>query len=178
MSKRNKDYEQEDFFYRVCSYCGDSFFKFNRWNNFCCLNCYNSHIRDKNRERLNNVVNRVSNNIRGSLSCRCKDFLRAKYKVGCLRHLSFSSKELILHLEKQFNNGMSWLNYGVVWHIGHRVPLSWFDESDFLVYGFCLNNLFPQLAEDNFSQSNNYAVFDDCVVYDKSVAFDKLKNYV
>lgn len=44
---------------------------------------------------------------------------RPKYskKLGC------SFKEFTLHIEKQFQPGMTWENYGSEWHIDHYFPL-------------------------------------------------------
>lgn len=44
--------------------------------------------------------------------------------------LGCSSRELVEHLEKQFNGGMDWSNYGVYWCVDHIAPLCSFDLSN------------------------------------------------
>jgi hypothetical protein len=67
--------------------------------------------------------------------------------VGC------SYLQLKEHLEKQFNDGMSWDNYGKC-HIDHIIPLSSANNED-EVYKLCHHtNLQPLWAEDNFKKSN------------------------
>lgn len=57
------------------------------------------------------------------------------------------------HLEKQFNDGMSWDNYGK-WHIDHIIPLSSANNED-EVYKLCHHtNLQPLWAEDNLKKSS------------------------
>ena len=41
--------------------------------------------------------------------------------IGC------SFDELKKHLESRFLKGMTWENYGSVWHMDHKVPVSSFD---------------------------------------------------
>ena len=67
--------------------------------------------------------------------------------VGC------SPNQLKEHLEKQFNDGMFWDNYGK-WHIDHIIPLSSANNED-EVYKLCHHtNLQPLWAEDNLKKSN------------------------
>ena len=67
--------------------------------------------------------------------------------VGC------SQNQLKEHLEKQFNDDMSWGNYGK-WHIDHIIPLS-SANNEYEVYKLChYTNLQPLWAEDNLKKSN------------------------
>lgn len=62
------------------------------------------------------------------------------------------------HLEKQFQNGMTWKNHTKDgWHIDHIIPCSFFDLSDPEQQKECFNykNLQPLWAEDNLSKGNN-----------------------
>lgn len=73
--------------------------------------------------------------------------------------LGYTSAVLKLHLEKQFQPGMTWENYGE-WQIDHIKPISLFKFSSFNDPEFkacwSLNNLQPLWVEDNISKSNNY----------------------
>lgn len=69
--------------------------------------------------------------------------------------LPYSRDELITHLEKQFQPGMCWSNYGK-WHIDHIVPLASFsiysvEDIDFK-YVWSLANLRPLWAKENMAK--------------------------
>jgi len=72
--------------------------------------------------------------------------------------VGYTLKDLINHLEKQFDENMSWDNYGSYWHIDHIIPKSWFiyktpDDIGFkMAWG--LNNLQPLEGVKNFKKSN------------------------
>jgi hypothetical protein len=69
--------------------------------------------------------------------------------IGC------SVYELLLHLEKQFTNGMTWNNYGK-WHIDHIKPCASFDLTDPEQQKKCFHytNLQPLWAADNIQKSD------------------------
>ncbi len=71
--------------------------------------------------------------------------------------VDYTLDDLIKHLELQFQNGMTWDNYGQ-WHIDHIKPVSSFnfDSTDDSEFKECwsLNNLQPLWAEDNLKKSN------------------------
>lgn len=76
--------------------------------------------------------------------------------------LGYSKKELMTHLEKQFQPGMTWENYGLNgWHIDHIIPKSIFNykTTDDIDFKRCwaLNNLQPMWATDN---RKKYAKYD------------------
>lgn len=67
--------------------------------------------------------------------------------IGCTK------VQLVTHLEKQFQPGMTWQNHGE-WHIDHIVPLSSAKTKEEL-YKLChFTNLQPLWAEDNIKKSN------------------------
>ncbi len=73
--------------------------------------------------------------------------------VGC------SQDQLKLHIETQFQSGMSWNNYGhSTWHIDHKVPLAT-AKTEEEVYKLChYTNLQPMWAKDNFSKGSKNVV--------------------
>lgn len=72
--------------------------------------------------------------------------------------VGYSLDELKTHIEKQFKSGMTWENYGSVWHIDHIIPVSIFnfnthDDIDFKRC-WSLSNLQPLWAKENMSKHN------------------------
>lgn len=75
-----------------------------------------------------------------------------------LKSFGYTCEELIEHLEKQFQPGMSWQNYGSAWQIDHIVPVS-SPQFDFSCasdpdFAKCwdLRNLRPLSRRDNTSK--------------------------
>tara|TARA_R110000751_G_scaffold131998_3_gene234420 strand:- start:438 stop:656 length:219 start_codon:yes stop_codon:yes gene_type:complete len=71
-----------------------------------------------------------------------------------------------MHLEDQFQDGMSWENYGRPngdylegWHIDHIKPCALFNLEDASQQKECFHytNLQPLWAEDNLSKGDKYA---------------------
>lgn len=72
--------------------------------------------------------------------------------------LGYGFGDLVVHLEKYFQNGMSWDNYGKLWHVDHIVPKSWFGTSDEEVKEcWRLENLQPLWKGENLSKGNRYS---------------------
>lgn len=73
--------------------------------------------------------------------------------------LGYQPEDLIIHLEKQFINGMTWENYGE-WHVDHIKPISLFNFTDINDDEFkkcwSLDNLQPLWAKENLLKSNKY----------------------
>jgi hypothetical protein len=67
--------------------------------------------------------------------------------------LGYNKAMLVKHLEAQFQDGMTWENYGQ-WHIDHIIPIKHFimmDESDPKIIN-SLKNLRPLWASENLSK--------------------------
>ena len=79
--------------------------------------------------------------------------LRTSELVGC------SIKELHDHLERNFQEGMTWENYSRHgWHIDHIRPSASFDLEDEQQQKTCNNwrNLLPMWAAENISKGDRY----------------------
>jgi hypothetical protein len=63
------------------------------------------------------------------------------------------------YLEKQFVNGMTWKNYGRIWHIDHRIPCSFFDLNNITEQKKCFHytNMTPKFVKLNLEKRNHYA---------------------
>lgn len=90
--------------------------------------------------------------------------MRQSLKRSILGHKSwedlvgYTLKELKAHLEKHFTSGMSWANYGRVWHLDHKIPASAFEFQEANDFQFkeywALENLQPLLARDNIEKDD------------------------
>ncbi len=71
--------------------------------------------------------------------------------------LKYSPEELILRLEKQFVDGMSWDNYGK-WHVDHILPITSFNINEIgdeeFIKCWSLSNLQPLWGDENVRKSN------------------------
>jgi hypothetical protein len=71
--------------------------------------------------------------------------------------LQYTPEELIIHLESQFKDAMSWDNYGE-WHVDHKLPITSFNieemgDKEFMKC-WALENLQPMWGEENIRKSN------------------------
>ena len=72
--------------------------------------------------------------------------------------VEYSITDLVAHIENQFDNNMSWDNYGSYWHIDHIVPKKYFvthpltDKSYLFKCCWSLINLRPLKGTDNASK--------------------------
>ena len=118
-----------------------------------CIDCArilghkNNHKSD-----IDKIPSRISNairaNIRDSLHRKGLD----KKERGWEKLVGYSIKDFMAHIEKQFQSGMAWDNYGK-WHIDHIIPVVRFKftSTDDIEFKKCwaLTNLQPLWAIDN-----------------------------
>ena len=76
-----------------------------------------------------------------------------------IEYLGCSVEELMEHLEKQFQEGMTWDNHGVHgWHLDHIIPQSklLYDSMDHSNFQKCwaLENLQPLWAKENIKKGS------------------------
>lgn len=64
-------------------------------------------------------------------------------------------QDLIKHIEKQFDDKMTWDNYGSYWHIDHIRPKCSFKGNEFKEC-WALSNLQPLEAIENFRKSGRW----------------------
>lgn len=111
-------------------------------------------------ERYNtNIHVRLSGILRGRLKGALARYRDKKYKwKSAIKLLGCDMNFFIKYIEKMFVNGMSWENYGSVWHIDHIRPVISFDlrlKEDQLEC-FHYTNMQPLLAHDNISKGSKY----------------------
>lgn len=107
------------------------------------------YIRKKRKTDCNFAI---KENLRNRIYYAIKDAQKSKHT---LELLGCSIEYLKDYLEKQFEPGMSWDNYGE-WHIDHIIPCSYFDLTDPIQQQICFNfrNLQPLWAKDNNQKKN------------------------
>ena len=105
---------------------------------------------DRFRIRLdNNISSLISRSLKGKKAGR-----RWESLVG------YTLEDLIIHLEKQFDNKMNWENYGGYWWIDHIKPRSLFKyktaEDPEFKKCWALKNLQPMEKFTNIKKRNYY----------------------
>lgn len=124
---------------------------------------------EENRDRVRATLKRHDSKMRKTnpayvlkraMRCRIYIALKGIRKCGKLHDLiGCNLVDLRSHLESQFEDGMSWENYGTAWHVDHVFPLAWFDLSDPAMQkkAFSYKNLQPLFAEENSRKRDRYA---------------------
>lgn len=92
----------------------------------------------------------ISREIRSSIKSREKANRHWEELVG------YTVDQLKMHLERLFEPGMTWENYGTVWHIDHKTPIAVFnfekpEDIDFRIC-WSLKNLQPMESKRNKSK--------------------------
>lgn len=99
--------------------------------------------------------------VRYNTSRRIREILSSKglkKDASTLKYTGCTLSKLTRHLENQFQDGMTWNNYGKIWHIDHIIPCTAFDVSRELQKRMCFyyKNLQPLWSSDNIKKSNDY----------------------
>lgn len=133
------------------------------------------------------IQERYKEKHRDEIRKRGREYMRKKYKTDANLRLQNVLRIRILHaiqnqstnkayksiellgctitvvrdyIEKQFNNGMTWLNHGKLWEIDHIIPISSFDltKSDEQKKAFNYTNLQPLMWKENRTKSNKIMI--------------------
>jgi hypothetical protein len=110
-------------------------------------------INEANRARRKDPICRLAGNIRARLKAALLGRSKSKKTMELL---GCSTEALKIHLEGQFQEGMSWSNYGIEWHMDHIIPLSRFDLTDPSILGKLAHysNLQPLWVAENIRKGN------------------------
>ena len=98
--------------------------------------------------------------LRHSISTAFLRFLKGKKEKPTSEYLKdcgYTRKELVKHLEEQFDQNMTWDNYGSYWHVDHIIPQSVFEPTNdqHLKWCWSLENLRPLEANENASKQDD-----------------------
>lgn len=122
---------------------------------------YKKQWREKNRDKenikyKNRCINDISFRLRKNVSRAVNHMLKRKNsnKNGSImKYLEYNMNDLKNHIEKQFDDKMSWNNYGSYWHIDHIIPQACLPyalmSDDNFIKCWSLNNLRPLEAKLN-----------------------------
>jgi hypothetical protein len=111
----------------------------------------NKWIKEKARKDL-------SFRIKRSISASLKKYLRENKKDKTLSYLSYTIEELVEHLKNQFDEKMSWDNYGSYWEIDHIIPQSIYDftKEENIKKCWDLRNLRPLEKIENIKKNDSF----------------------
>lgn len=147
-------------------------------NNCEKLNEYSKEYYEKNKEELNEygkeyyknnknkyrqyARNRYKKNIELASIKWMRNFLYRTEKQGFIKskmntvmEFGYTPKQLILRIECQFKEGMSWDNRNE-WHIDHKKPISVFNKNTSPKIINMLSNLQPIWKHENLSKGNRF----------------------
>jgi hypothetical protein len=110
------------------------------------------------RERRKDPVFRLRCNVSRQIGHALKRANGSKRGESVMKHLPYTQEQLREHLEKQFDDNMTWENYGTYWHIDHIYPQSLlpYDSMEHPNFQKCwsLDNLQPLEGKANIRKSN------------------------
>lgn len=116
-------------------------------------------------KKENDIQYKIRRNVSSMIYQRLRNRLASKETLSTFNDiLPYTIEELMDHLEKQFDPGMTWDNYGCgegKWEIDHYTPDSWFNYDSINDENFKeswkLENLQPAWSLPNRSKNNRYA---------------------
>lgn len=118
--------------------------------------------RERRKIRLKDPAFRLERNLRKRVYSAVRGRTIKSDQTAALIGCSFSN--LRLYLARQFQPGMSWENYGPVWHVDHIKPCAKFDLTDPEQQKACFHytNLQPLWASDNLRKGAKSLALTGC----------------
>ena len=121
--------------------------------------------KQRNKQQNEKRKNEIGVRIRDNVSRRINKALRNINSVKSdktIEYLNCSIDFFVKHIENQFNEGMSWDNYGrssgdVYWEIDHIIPINYENPTvDNVIERMHYTNCQPMWAEENRNKSNKF----------------------
>jgi len=176
MCKEEKEINKDNFYYNSkgkpsskCKICSIEYSKKWKKENKPKVSEYRKTYKEKNKEKVllwkKQYRNRRSKDVcwklRRNVSNTIRHYIKLQKQVKnnkTWQCLPYTPEMLRDHLEKQFDEHMSWENYGSYWHIDHiypqsKLPFKNLSEDNFLKC-WSLENLQPLEASENIFKSN------------------------
>jgi hypothetical protein len=109
------------------------------------------------KRRNNDPAFKLADNMRTRIYQSLRAQLAGK-RVSAVADLGCTMAEFVAHLEARFHPGMTWKNYGTLWHIDHIRPLASFDLTDPAQQAAAahFSNQQPLWAFDNLSKGSRW----------------------
>lgn len=100
---------------------------------------------------------KLQSRLRNRMYCVMRGFNKS---AASMKLIGGTRAEVRSVLETRFKEGMSWENYGSLWHVDHVVPCRWFDLSKPEHQRACFHhsNLQPEYAKHNITKVDNVRV--------------------
>lgn len=106
----------------------------------------------RNKRRKKNTSVKLIDNVRRRINYAIKN--KTKHSI---EYLGIDIESYKVYLEKLFQKGMNWNNYGIKgWHIDHIIPLVSAKTETKLIQLFHYTNTQPLWAKDNLSKSDRH----------------------
>ena len=158
--------------------------KKNNFSSLCkaCFKVINIKYKVNNREKIK------ENSKKYYYKTRLKCVLRSRIKMALLHSSAIKTKKTFEYmqctleqcrkwLEYQFNNKMSWENYGNYWHIDHVIPCNFFDLENEDEAKICFNwkNIRPLEAKKNIIKKDKIdidEIFNHFKIIIKYIKYD------
>lgn len=121
------------------------------------INKYHSLWKAKKRET--DIYYKLKENTSRRIRYELNTLLKGKKTKRTTAYIGCTIDALKTHLEKQFTDGITWENYGSIWHIDHIIPCATWNLADEFENNCCWNyrNLQPMLASVNQSKHDNHS---------------------
>ena len=105
-------------------------------------------------KRQNNIEYKIKDSIGSMINYHLKE----QKNESTIKYLGCSIKEYIVYLENMFFQEISWENYGVIWEIDHKIPLSSFDltQEENIFKAFNYQNTQPLFKTTKIAESFGY----------------------
>ena len=123
-----------------------------------CKKCKHTKVAVLNKKRYqSNIQVRIATNFRS----RFNEIVRIK-KINSnnssIRYLGLNLESFKSYLESKFLKGMTWENYGSVWHMDHKVPCVSFDLTKESEIKKCFNykNIQPLFATTEIAMQHGH----------------------
>ena len=150
IKQRNKEYYEKNKEYIKAK--ANDYYAENREE---CIKRANKYERER---RQRDPIFRLTLNTKGSVYKALKRENGGKNGSKTLDALPFTVDQLKEHLESQFDEHMSWDNYGDYWHVDHIYPLALLPydslEHPHFALVWDLNNLRPLNGKENISKGD------------------------
>lgn len=152
-----------------CVHCGKEVIRYRKRNGFCSRSCASKKfIEDGTYDKWKKYIpckrtkeEETNHKLRKNVSKLIRYYLFKQLMPktsSCWKKLNYTPQQLKEHLEKQFDDNMTWENYGNYWTIDHIIPQSKllfqsFEEENFIKC-WCLENLRPLEKIENIKKGN------------------------